>query len=158
QADNERRGAEGSREERQQRLGGVQRQERGRAGECNRQGGLAAHWTILLRMKQNRTLATGLAAAALLTVAPSAQTPSTRMFVGAPVYDGTDRPPVDNAVIMVRDGKITQIAKATPELVRAAGSVSLAGKTIVPGLVNAHGHVGGTVGLQGNHYSAENVT
>ena len=108
-------------------------------------------------MNHNRTLATGLAAAALLTVTPSAQTPSTRMFVGARVYDGTDRPPVDNAVIMVRDGKITQIATATPELVRAAGSVSLAGKTIIPGLVNAHGHVGGTVGLQGNRYSAENV-
>src|SRR5262249_24774838 len=35
--------------------------------------------------------------------------------------------------------------------------VSLAGKTVIPGLVNAHGHVGDTAGLQGGRYSAENV-
>ena len=34
----------------------------------------------------------------------------------------------------------------------------LAGKTVIPGLVNAHGHVGNTVGMEQGHYSAENVT
>ena len=35
--------------------------------------------------------------------------------------------------------------------------MSLAGKTVIPGLVNAHGHVGNTVGLEQGKYSAENV-
>jgi imidazolonepropionase-like amidohydrolase len=33
----------------------------------------------------------------------------------------------------------------------------LTGKTVIPGLVNAHGHVGNTVGMEQGHYSAENV-
>ncbi len=35
--------------------------------------------------------------------------------------------------------------------------MSLAGKWVMPGLVNAHGHVGDTDGLEGGHYSAANV-
>ena len=38
-----------------------------------------------------------------------------------------------------------------------AGRVSLAGKTVIPGLVNAHGHVGNTVGMEQGKYSADNV-
>jgi imidazolonepropionase-like amidohydrolase len=38
-----------------------------------------------------------------------------------------------------------------------AERVSLAGKTVVPGFINAHGHVGNTVGLQQGQYSAQNV-
>jgi len=40
---------------------------------------------------------------------------------------------------------------------RGATVMDVTGKTIIPGLINAHGHVGDTRGLEAGHYSAENV-
>jgi imidazolonepropionase-like amidohydrolase len=79
-------------------------------------------------------------------------------FSGARVIDGTDRPPIDNATIVVRDGRIAAVGpSARVDVPAGAERVSLGGKTLIPGLVNAHGHVGNTVGLEQGHYSAENV-
>src|SRR5262249_59893305 len=38
-----------------------------------------------------------------------------------------------------------------------AERIPLEGKTVIPGLVNAHGHVGNTEGMEQGHYSAANV-
>ena len=99
------------------------------------------------------------AAVALWSVSTPAQQPaSTTAFTGARVIDGTDRSPIDNGTILVRDGRIVAVGPAACVTVPAgAARVSLAGKTVIPGLVNAHGHVGNTVGLEQGHYSAENV-
>jgi imidazolonepropionase-like amidohydrolase len=84
--------------------------------------------------------------------------PAVRAFTGARVIDGTDRPPIDNATIVVRDGRIVAVGPAAGVTIPSgAARVSLAGKTVIPGLVNAHGHVGNTVGLKQGVYSAENV-
>jgi imidazolonepropionase-like amidohydrolase len=100
------------------------------------------------------------AAVAVLSVATPAQQPaSTLAFTGARVIDGTDRAPIDNATVLVRGGKIVAVGPAAAVTVPAgAQRVPLAGKTVIPGLVNAHGHVGNTVGMEQGHYSAENVT
>ena len=87
---------------------------------------------------------------------PTAQSPSDVAFTGLRLIDGTDRPPIDNATLIVRDGRIVAAAAAA-QVPDGARVVSLAGKTVIPGLVNAHGHVGDTAGLQGGRYSAENV-
>ncbi len=99
------------------------------------------------------------AAVALWSVSTPAQQPaSTTAFTGARVIDGTDRAPIDNGTILVRDGRIVAVGPAARVTVPAgAARVSLAGKTVIPGLVNAHGHVGNTDGLEQGHYSAENV-
>ncbi len=99
------------------------------------------------------------AAVALWSVSTPAQQPaSTTAFTGARVIDGTDRAPIDNATILVRDGRIVRVGSAAGVTIPAgAQRVPLAGKTVIPGLVNAHGHVGNTVGLEQGHYSAENV-
>jgi len=89
-------------------------------------------------------------------LANAAQQASTKAFTGARLINGTDRAPVDNATIVVRDGKIVA-AGAGVTVPAGAERVSLAGKTVIPGLVNAHGHVGNTVGLEQGKYSAENV-
>jgi len=107
-------------------------------------------------------LAFGVAFTALPARSPSlsAAPTSSRIvaFTGARVIDGTDRPPIDNATIVVRDGVVSSIGPAARVTIPAgAERVSLAGKTITPGLVNTHGHVGNTVGLQQGHYSAQNV-
>jgi len=100
------------------------------------------------------------AAVALLSVTTPAQQPgSTTAFTGARVIDGTDRAPIDNATILVRGGRIVAVGPAASVTIPAGASrVPLAGKTVIPGLVNAHGHVGNTVGMEQGHYSAENVT
>ena len=98
------------------------------------------------------------AAVALLSVAAPAQQPATIAFIGARVIDGTDRAPIDNATILVRGGKIVAVGAASAVTVPSgAQRVPLAGKTVIPGLINAHGHVGNTVGMEQGHYSAENV-
>ena len=90
------------------------------------------------------TLSALVAAGALHRLA--AQAPGdTRAFTGARVIDGTDRPPIDNATIVVRAGKIVSVAPASRAQVPAnAERVPLDGKTVIPGIVNAHGHVGNT--------------
>ena len=81
-----------------------------------------------------------------------------KAFVGARVIDGTDRPPLANAVLIVRDGRVVEVGSlGRVNIPSDAQRVTLTGKTVIPGLVNAHGHVGNTVGTEQGHYSAENV-
>ena len=65
-------------------------------------------------------------------------------FRGGTLVDGTGAPPVRDALLVVADGRIAYAGPATPEALRAvpagAASVSVAGKWIVPGLVDAHVH------------------
>lgn len=117
--------------------------------------------TARLKPPVKLSAAAWLGAIALLAAFASAhaQTPAAiRAFTGARVIDGTDRPPIENATILVRDGRITSIGPAARVVIPdGAVRTPLPGKTIIPGLVNAHGHVGNTVGLEQGHYSAENV-
>jgi imidazolonepropionase-like amidohydrolase len=107
-------------------------------------------------MKKTLWLA-ALLAGSLCTVSTQPAAP-VRAFTGARVIDGTDRAPIDNATIVVRDGRIVAVgAAAGVTIPPGAARVSLTGKTVIPGLVNAHGHVGNTVGLKQGVYSAENV-
>jgi imidazolonepropionase-like amidohydrolase len=110
-------------------------------------------------MKRSIIAALALGCAALSWLTVSAQSPSrTIAFAGARVIDGTDRPPIDNATILVRDGKIVAVGPSARVTVPPnAERVSLAGRVVIPGLVNAHGHVGNTEGLTQGHYSAANV-
>src|SRR5436189_3642107 len=110
-------------------------------------------------MKYVFVLAAALALASSATL-PAQQPAAVKAFTGARLIDGTDRAPVDNATIVVRDGRVVAAGAAGAAGVAipaGAERIPLAGKTVIPGLVNAHGHVGDTVGLEGGHYSAERV-
>ena len=106
------------------------------------------------RFRMSLVSATCVTVFSIITV--PAQQSGTRAFTGARVIDGTERAPVENATILVRAGKVVEVGPRV-NIPRDVERVSLAGKTVIPGLVNAHGHVGDTVGLQGNRYSADNV-
>lgn len=68
-------------------------------------------------------------------------------FVGATMFDG--RGVVENAVLLVRDGKIVAAgAAADIEVPEGAERVDLAGRFVTPGLIVGHGHVGGAQGLE----------
>jgi imidazolonepropionase-like amidohydrolase len=87
----------------------------------------------------------------IVATAANAQTTALR---GARVIDGTGAAPVDNATIIIRDGRIVAIGpSASTAVPSGAEVVDYSGKTIIPGLISAHSHVGIFVGLRA---SAEN--
>ena len=61
----------------------------------------------------------------------------------ARVLDGVSGSPIDNAIIVIRDGRILAIgpaASVTPP--PNSNVIDYTGKTIIPGLISAHSHVG----------------
>lgn len=79
-------------------------------------------------------------------------------FVGARIIDGTGAPAIENGVLISTDGKIVAIGSAsnTP-IPNDAQRIDVTGKTLIPGLINTHGHVGQVLGLEGGHYDRGNV-
>jgi imidazolonepropionase-like amidohydrolase len=79
-------------------------------------------------------------------------------FTGATIIDGTGAAPIQNGVLLVADGRIVAMgAKNEVTLPDNITVNDLSGKTIIPGLINAHGHVGDVKGIEGGHYSRQNV-
>jgi imidazolonepropionase-like amidohydrolase len=102
---------------------------------------------VTLRFATSVVLA-GLAAAVLLAHSAPPQ-PVTRAFIGATLFDGTGAPPISNAVLIVRSGKVVAAGSAAKTTIPdGAERVDVGGRFIIPGLVNAHGHVGSADGLQ----------
>ena len=66
----------------------------------------------------------------------------TKALVGARIFDGTSKPVIENGTIVIVDGKITDVgASSKVKVPKGAQTISVAGKTITPGLINTHGHV-----------------
>lgn len=94
------------------------------------------------------TCASGPAHAGLGTIA----------FVGGRIVDGTGAPAIENGVLISIDGKIVAIGSAATTPIPAdAQRVDVSGKTLIPGLINTHGHVGQVLGLETGHYDRGNV-
>ena len=97
----------------------------------------------------------------ILTVALALATTAeaqTTAFVGGRVVDGTGRA-IENGVVVISGGKITAVGPASTPVPAGATRVDLKGKTILPGLVNAHGHVAATTGLRSDQasYTRDNL-
>ncbi len=90
---------------------------------------------------------------------PVEPTPGLTAFTGARLIIG-DGGTVESGTIVVRDGVIEAVgasgAVVPPE---DAATVDLAGRTVTPGLINAHGHVNDVVGLRSDpsFYTEEHV-
>jgi imidazolonepropionase-like amidohydrolase len=61
-------------------------------------------------------------------------------WVGARIIDGTGKPPIENGTLFIRDGRIQAVGKKV-KLPRGVIRIDARGETIIPGLINAHGHV-----------------
>ncbi len=81
------------------------------------------------------------------------------VFQHADVIDGSGGPVLRDATLIVAEGKIRLLAAGKANVPPSAQVVDLSGKTVIPGIINLHGHVGMTRGLaQGSaHYTRENV-
>lgn len=80
-------------------------------------------------------------------------------LTGGTIIDGNGGTPVTNGVLLIQNGRV--IAIGTKENVTIPGNATIndiSGKYIIPGIINAHGHVGDAKnGMEGGNYSRENV-
>jgi imidazolonepropionase-like amidohydrolase len=65
---------------------------------------------------------------------------STKAFVGARIIDGTGKAPLENATLIVRNGRIEAVGTSV-KLPAGAQRIDATGKTIIPGLASGHSHI-----------------
>jgi len=90
--------------------------------------------------------------------AQSKSSAGVKVFIGARLIDGTGNPAINNAVLVVRDGRVAAVGM--PAMVRpAAGAqiIDLTGKFIVPGLISTHVHISDVQGAHPAAYTTENT-
>ena len=115
---------------------------------------LHRHATIVLAFA-----AVAVCAACASEPEPVEPTPGLTAFTGARLVTG-DGDVIESGTLVVRDGVIEAVgasdAVAAPD---DATTVDLAGKTVTPGMINAHGHVNNVRGLQADpaFYTEEHV-
>ena len=86
--------------------------------------------------------------AALLAFAAGAALAETIVLDGFTLIDGNGRQPLSNAAMIIVDGRIQWTGpKAQLKAPAGAAITHLAGKYLMPGIVNLHGHLGNTVDL-----------
>lgn len=109
-------------------------------------------------MKKTITSLLTLSGLLLILSVPLSANEGSLAFVGARIIDGTANAPIEDGVLVITDGRIRSVgprdAVTIPE---DAQQIDVSGKTIMPGLINAHGHVGGTLGLGGGQYNTGNL-
>ena len=87
-------------------------------------------------------------------------TPGLQAFIGARLIDGNGGPVIEDSVLVVRDGRIEAAgSRDGVEVPPDAEQVDVGGRTILPGLINAHGHINNVRGLESDpsFYTEEHV-
>src|SRR5438309_7058955 len=65
------------------------------------------------------------------------------VLTGGRLIDGTGRAPLERATLVISNGRVQAVGP--PESIKVpagATALDISGKTIVPGFINAHGHLG----------------
>lgn len=76
-----------------------------------------------------------------LPLAQAQESAELQAFTNLRLFDGTGAVPVDDAVLLVRDGRVAAAGSADTVTVPAeAERIDLGGAFVMPGMVNAHGH------------------
>jgi imidazolonepropionase-like amidohydrolase len=96
--------------------------------------------------------------ASVLTLALG-QSPRPVVYEGARVVVGDGSAPIENGAFLVQNGRITAIGQAPLSAPAGAARVALAGKTVMPAMINVHVHIGfeGYTTWGGDNYTAANV-
>jgi imidazolonepropionase-like amidohydrolase len=102
----------------------------------------------------------GALAAAVGLLCGSALHGETRVLRNFTLIDGTGRPPAAASAMILDNGRIAWVGRAA-DLKTPTGAeiIDLAGKFVMPGIINLHGHLGNTVDLQqdAKFYTRESV-
>ncbi|MBZ5593603.1 MAG: amidohydrolase family protein [Acidobacteriia bacterium] len=97
---------------------------------------------------------------ALLGLAAGTALSETVILDGFTLIDGTGAQPLANAAMIITDGRIQWIGPESRLKAPAGAAVThLAGKYVMPGIINLHGHLGNTVDLTQDpkNFTRENV-
>jgi len=96
-------------------------------------------------MQRVRLLVLLMAAAWSVTALGQAPATGVTVFEGARIIVGDGRPPIENASFIVNGERIQQVGRAAEVRVPAGATrVSLAGKTVMPAIVDTHTHLSQT--------------
>jgi imidazolonepropionase-like amidohydrolase len=71
---------------------------------------------------------------------PDSDSGPAQAWVGARVIDGTGKPAIENAILVIRNGRIEAVGRRV-KIPAGADRIDATGKTIIPGLICAHGHL-----------------
>jgi imidazolonepropionase-like amidohydrolase len=94
-----------------------------------------------------------------LTLACKVGSPDGVALAGATLIDGSGGPPLRDAVVVVRRGKIESVgARAGFQLPRRTREIDLRGRWIIPGLIDAHAHAAQAATWAPARYLAWGVT
>ncbi|HEY5747900.1 MAG TPA: amidohydrolase family protein [Chryseolinea sp.] len=96
--------------------------------------------------------------AAMACKRPEQTSQSFTAYTGATIIDGNGSTPIRDGVLLISNGRVVAVGtKENVKIPEHATVHDVTGKTIIPGLINAHGHVGDVKGIEGGHYSRENI-
>lgn len=99
-----------------------------------------------------------LVAAALADALQPQPDPSTHALTGARVVGFAGSPTIDEATILIRNGRIQAIGRSgNVPVPRGTRTTNLAGKFVVPGLISAHAHISDVEGLKPRAYTEANT-
>ena len=97
--------------------------------------------------------------AACFLAAGTLQAGPVTVFTATRLIDGTGKPPIENATLVVENGRITAAGKVDPASYAGAEVVICKGRTIMPGLISDHSHLAlvkdGNVSPE--NYTPENI-
>ncbi len=70
-------------------------------------------------------------------------------YTNATIWTGTDQPSIENAALLIRNGTVFDVVPMTElDLPDTVEEIDMSDRYIIPGLINAHGHVGIARGLE----------
>ncbi|MDX1491091.1 MAG: amidohydrolase family protein [Pseudohongiellaceae bacterium] len=83
---------------------------------------------------------------------------NTLAFTAATIIDGVSDAPIIDGTLISTNGRIVAVGPSESiEIPPEARVIDLSGKTIMPGIINSHGHVGDVQGLESGHYTRDNL-
>src|SRR5262245_33124836 len=115
-------------------------------------------------MRDTKLLFVCLLLAATRLTYPAAQSPAgtwaATLFEGARLISGDCGAPVENSAFLVENGRFTRVGRrGQVQAPAGAARVDLTGKTVIPGLVDGHSHIGYMKNLTSGamNYTRENI-
>ena len=94
---------------------------------------------------RRRSVRAAVLLASVAAVVPSAGQTQSAAFINARIIP-VDGPPIERGMLVVQAGKITAVGPMTTTAPSGATVVDLAGRTVLPGLVDTHSHIGAVSG------------
>jgi len=97
--------------------------------------------------------------AVFLALAAALSAPAQTVLLHATVIDGTAGAPLPDAAIVISDGHIAAMGPAAKIKTPAGAQViDLTGKTIIPGIINAHSHISDDPAIKLRHFAQYGIT